>query len=103
MISHVEHFLREIGSGVRRSIGSHLAPVVLIAVALFILGLFLAGTRNINEVIRYAQAKVGVTVYLAADATDAEKKELNDWLPKLGGVRAVTFRSEEEALEKFKE
>lgn len=89
-------------NGIRRSIGSHLAPVILIAVALFILGLFLAGTRNINELIHIAHSKVGITVYLTDDSTPEARAALGDRLRKLGGVRSATFRSEEEALEKFR-
>ncbi len=102
MISRLEHLCREFLYGTRRSIGSHLAPVVLIAVALFILGLFLIGTRNINELIHLAHSKVGIVIYMTDDALEEEKNELEEWLPKLGGVRSVAFCSEKEALEKFR-
>lgn len=103
MISRLEHLCREFLYGIKRSIGSHLAPVVLIAVALFILGLFLTGTRNINELIHIAHSKVGITIYLADDATEEEREGLQEWLPKLGGVRTVVYCSKEEALDKFRE
>ena len=41
MLTHLEHAFREFAYGLRRSMKSHLAPVVLMGVALFILGLFL--------------------------------------------------------------
>ncbi len=83
--------------------GSHLAPVVLIAVALFIMGLFFAATRNMKELIHLAHGKVGITVYLSDGATEEEKKALSEMLPRLGGVRKAAYLSEDEALRRFEE
>lgn len=98
----LEHVLRELGHGFRRSLRSHLAPVVLMGIALFVFGLFLLGTSNLQRVIQAAQEKVGITVYLRDDSGEADRTRLTDLLGKLGGVRAVRYVSEDEALENFR-
>lgn len=98
-----EHLIREFGYGLRRSLRSHLAPVILMAVALFVLGLFLLGTINLQMVIRLAQEKVGVTIYLEDGASEADRDHLRDLLSRLGGVRETRYVSEADALESFRE
>jgi cell division transport system permease protein len=100
--TRIEHVLRELGYGFRRSLRSHLAPVVLMGVALFVLGLFLLGTRNVQRVVQSVQEKVGVTVYLEEGTGPEERARLTDLLSRLGGVRGVRYVAEEEALLSFR-
>jgi len=101
--TQIEHLGREFYYGLRRSLRSHLAPVILMAVALFVLGLFLLSTRNLQHVIRLAQEKVGVTVYLEENTGEETRTHLTDLLGRLGGVRRVDYISEAEAVERFRE
>ncbi|MFH1681841.1 MAG: ABC transporter permease [Candidatus Eisenbacteria bacterium] len=101
--TRVEHVFRELGCGFRRSLRSHLAPVVLMGVALFVFGLFLLGTKNLQKVIRLAQQKVGITVYLRDDATEADQTRLTDLFSRLGGVSGARYLSPEDALEGFRQ
>ena len=103
VFTQFEHLLREFGFGLRRSIRSHLAPVMLMAVALFVLGLFIVGTINLQETIRLAQEKVGITVFLHKGVEEETRTELVDLVSRLGGIRDVSFVSEEEALRMFRQ
>ena len=76
---------------------------MLMAVALFVLGLFIVGTINLQETIRLAQEKVGITVFLHKGVAEDTRSELVDLVSRLGGVRAVSFVSEEEALKIFRQ
>lgn len=103
VFTQFEHLLREFGFGLRRSIRGHLAPVMLMAVALFVLGLFIVGTINLQETIRLAQEKVGITVFLHKGVEEETRTELVDLVSRLGGIRDVSFVSEEEALRMFRQ
>ena len=102
-LTQIEHVLRELLYGLRRSLRGHLAPVTLMAAALFVFGLFLIGTVNLRETIRLAQEKVGITIYLRDDADDEDRAELEEVLRRLGGVRGVSYRTKEDALDSFRE
>ncbi len=101
MLTHIEHTLREFGHGLRRSLKGHLAPVVLLGVALFILGLFLVGTINLQELIHIAHSKVGIAIYLTEDAPEQDRTALADRIPQLAGVKLVRYISPEQALARF--
>ncbi len=100
-LSHIEHVVREFFYGTRRSLKSHLAPVIIMSVALFILGLFFVGTANMQEVIRLAHAKVGLTAYLAGGTTSEERSRLRETIQSMPGVLAVDYVSNDEALQRF--
>ncbi len=97
------HLARELFYGLRRSLRSHLAPVILMSIALFVFGLFILSTINLQQVIHLAQEKVGITIYLRDDAGGGERTRLTDLLSRLGGVKEVRYVSEEEALDRFRE
>ncbi|MBN1825148.1 MAG: ABC transporter permease [Candidatus Eisenbacteria bacterium] len=101
-LTQIEHVFRELLYGLRRNLRSHLAPVTLMASALFVFGLFVIGTVNLRETIRIAQERVGIAIYLRDDADEADRAELEEVLSRLGGVRAVRYRTKEEALESFR-
>ena len=101
--SGAEHLTRELFYGLRRSLRSHLAPVILMSIALFVFGLFILSTINLQRVIHLAQEKVGITIYLREDAGDGDRRRLTDLLSRLGGVKEVRYVSSEEALERFRE
>lgn len=98
-----EHLAREFGYGLRRSLRSHLAPVILMAVAMFVFGLFLLGTKNLQMVIRLAQEKVGITIFLEDGAAEEDRTRLQNLLSRLGGVKGMRYVSEAEALQRFRD
>jgi len=100
--TQLEHLFREFFHGMRRSARSHMAPAVLMAVALFLLGLFLLGTINLQSVIRLAHERVGITVYLEDGASDDDRSHLKNLLSRWGGIQAVRYVSETEALQEFR-
>jgi cell division transport system permease protein len=100
--TRIDYAARELGYGFRRSLRSHLAPVVLMAVALFVFGLFLLGTKNLQKVVRLAQEKIGITVYLRDGTGEEDLARLADLFSRLGGVRSARYLSPDDALEEFR-
>ncbi len=76
------------------------APIVIVAVTLFVLGLFLVVTVNLRKGIAVAQGKVEIVVFAASDRAE-DVQTLHAALAEVRGVRDARFVSREEALARF--
>jgi cell division transport system permease protein len=70
----------------------------MIALSLFVVGLFGIVAYNIRKVIEGVEARVEVVAYLRDDASPADVQALRHELAGLPAVRAVRYVSREEAL-----
>jgi cell division transport system permease protein len=78
------------------------APIVIVAITLFVLGLFLVVTVNLRKGISAAQDKVEIVVFASSDAPEAVEA-LRTKFEAIRGVREARFVSRAEALERFRQ
>ena len=82
---------------------SGLLSTATIAVALFVLGAFLVVTTNLQRLGEEWSRSAEMSVYLADDATDENRAEVEKILAPGPLVQGFTFVSKDEALERFKQ
>ncbi len=98
----LRYCLREAGTGIRRNPFLSLATVFTAAIAFFVLAIFLLGAANLNFLIAYAERQVQVSVYLKDGVALTDRDALMADLEKVDGVGAVTFVSQDQALERLR-
>lgn len=74
-----------------------------IIIALFLFGVFLLGTINLQKAITQVQEKVEVVAFLREGLDLSEVRSLGVKIGALGGVARVNYVSKEEAMQKFRE
>jgi cell division transport system permease protein len=100
-LASLDFLLHEVREDLRRGGAPRLAPIVIIAITLFVLGLFLVVTVNLRKGIVVAQGKVEMVVF-AADEKPETLAAIEVALVGINGVREVRFVSREVALERFR-
>jgi len=80
----------------------NLITIGTITVAIFIFGLFMAGTTNLLNVIRIAEDRIEMVVYLKEDISEEQIEDLQKNISTILGVQSTQFVSKEEALQQFK-
>ena len=78
------------------------ASVSTVAVSLLVLGLFLLMYLNTDNLAKYLEGQVEMTVYLEDTATGEEVAEMREKLKKMEGVVQVTEVTKDMAMERFK-
>ena len=100
---HWTFFLKEALRGLSRSSAPALAATLTVLLTALVLGVFIpivqATTGTANEV----RSRVVVDVYIAADASEAEREALRGSLEGTANVKSVDFISKEEGLATAKE
>jgi cell division transport system permease protein len=79
------------------------ASMSSIAVSLFILGVFMLLTLNVNKLADQLDSQVQINVYLQLDITQAKIDEIEREIKRLPDVKTVTFVSKEEGLNRFRQ
>jgi cell division transport system permease protein len=96
-------FLSEALRGLRRSSAPALAALLTVLLTALVLGVFIpivqATTGTANEV----RDRVALDVYIAPDATSAERAELRSALENTSNVRSIEYISKDEALKRAQE
>ena len=97
----VGFFLREALRGLRRSSAPALAALLTVLLTALVLGVFIpivqATTGTANEV----RGRVVLDVYVKADASPADRSEVQRTLEGTANVKSVEFISKNEALEEL--
>jgi cell division transport system permease protein len=101
-MSGLDFVLHELKLDLRRGGIVRGAPIVIVAITLFVLGLFLVVTVNLRKGISAAQDKVEIVVFASSDAPEAVEA-LHAKLASIRGVREARFVSREEALQRFRQ
>ena len=100
---HWTFFLKEALRGLSRSSAPALAATLTVLLTALVLGVFIpivqATTGTANEV----RSRVVVDVYIAADATEAERDALRSSIEGTANVKSVDYISKEEGLATAKE
>ncbi|MEW6686738.1 MAG: permease-like cell division protein FtsX [Candidatus Edwardsbacteria bacterium] len=80
-----------------------LVSIFIITISLFILGIFLIATVNLHRLIKQAQEKVEITVFLKDELSSNSVQTLKGKIREMGGVKEVHYISKEEALKRFRQ
>ena len=98
----LRHLLRESLLNLWRNRFMNLVAACAIAVSLLVVGLFLLLAHNLSRIVEAAGSQVTVSVYLRADAGEAQRDSLMQRLRERAEVASVEYLSPQAALEKFR-
>lgn len=98
-----EYFVRETYKSIRRNGFMSFASISTVAVSLLVLGMFLLIFLNTNNLAKYLESQVQISVYMQDEATDDDLNAVQKTLSGLPGVEKVTLITKDQALERFKE
>lgn len=98
-----EYFVRETYKSIRRNGFMSFASISTVAVSLLVLGMFLLIFLNTNNLAKYLESQVQISVYMLDEADNEDLESVGKSLSEMEGVEKVTFISKDEALEKFRE
>ncbi|MFB9278297.1 permease-like cell division protein FtsX [Cohnella cellulosilytica] len=101
--STILRHIREGFKNVGRNGWMTFASMSSIAVSLFILGVFMLLTMNINKLADQLDSQVQINVYLQTDTTEAKAEEIERQIKRIPEVKTVTFVSKAEGLERFRD
>lgn len=97
------HALREALAAIRRAPVLTLLSAAMVALGLFVVGLFAVVSYNLHEALVRVEERVEVVVYLRDDARQQEVALAEEHLLELEEVRAVRHVSKDEALRAARE
>ncbi|WP_010278651.1 permease-like cell division protein FtsX [Paenibacillus senegalensis] len=90
--------LREGGKNIIRNGWMTFASVSSIAISLFILGVFLLLTLNVNHLTEQVEQQIEIKVFLDLDITQESIAEIQNYIESMDRIQSVTFISKEEGL-----
>ncbi|MGQ9824418.1 MAG: permease-like cell division protein FtsX, partial [Desulfotomaculales bacterium] len=102
-LSRAGYYLREAFVSIRRNGWLSLASVGTVTVSLFILGCSLLLVMNANKFAETLEDMLEISVFLDANVTGEQIRNLNEKIRSLPGVAEVEFIPKEQALAKLKE
>ncbi len=102
-LSTKEYFIRETYKSIKRNGFMSFAAISTVTVSLVVLGMFLLIFLNTNNLAKYLESQVQITVYMQDEASPAVLEETLEKLKAIEGVEEVKEVSKEEALMRFKE
>jgi len=102
-LSSKEYFVRETAKSIHRNGFMSIASVSTVAVSLLVLGLFVLLFLNTDNLARYLEDQVEMTVYMEDAATDDELAVMEEKLSGMEGVVKVTLVKKDEAMQRFRE
>ncbi len=98
-----EYFIREVCLSIKRNNWMSFASVGTVAVALFVLGMFLILVLNMNRMASMLESQVQISVYLQDDLKKSDIQGLEEDIRKMQGIDTVKFVSREEAIGRLRE
>ena len=101
-LSSKEYFIRETGKSIKRNGVMSLASISTVAVSLLVLGMFLLMYLNTDNLAKYLESQVEMTVYMEDTATGQEIASMRKALVKMEGVVKVTEVTKDQAMDRFK-
>ncbi len=90
---------REAAAAVRRAPFLTVLSAAMVALALFVVGLFGVATYNLHQALQRIEERVEVVAFLRDDARPSEITVLEEDILRMSEVQGVRFVSKEEALE----
>ncbi|HSK10313.1 MAG TPA: ABC transporter permease [Vicinamibacterales bacterium] len=102
LFAGLKYFVTEAAVSLWRGRRSTLLSTLTIAAALFVLGVFLTVTANLDRLVARWSAAAELSVYLQDDVSLADRAAVQRALRADGLVRDVQFVSRDEALDRFR-
>ncbi|MDD3803625.1 MAG: permease-like cell division protein FtsX [bacterium] len=96
------YIIQEAVKGFFKNKSMSFITIGIITISIFIFGLFIAGTANMLNVIKLAEDRIEMIVYLKDNLKAEEIKLLDEQIATILGVQQTEFVSKEQALENFK-
>ena len=97
-----EYFVKETFKSIKRNQLMSFASVSTVAVSLLVLGMFLLMVMNANNLAKYLESQVQVSVYMEDGASQNAIATTEKSLKALPGVVKVTSINKDQAMAKFK-
>ncbi|NEW08819.1 ABC transporter permease [Paenibacillus sp. SYP-B3998] len=97
-ISTISRHLREGGKNVVRNGWMTFASISSISISLFILGIFVLITLNVNDIANQIEKQVEINVYLEVNTPQQQIDALQNQIKGIPEVKTVKFVSKEEGL-----
>lgn len=97
------YHLKEGIGNLSRNKKSTFGSIAVMFCTLFLFGLFLILSKNLDNIIMGMEKEQGIEVFIKLDATREEINVLGEEIKKIDGVNSVTFKSKEQALNLLKE
>lgn len=97
-ISTISRHLREGTKNVVRNGWMTFASISSIAISLFILGVFVLITLNVNDIAGQIEKQVEINVYLEVNTSQDQIKSLESQIKAIHEVKSIKFVSKEEGL-----
>ncbi len=97
-ISTISRHLREGTKNVVRNGWMTFASISSIAISLFILGIFVLITLNVNDIAGQIEKQVEINVYLEVNTSQDQIKALESQIQAIHEVKTIKFVSKEEGL-----
>lgn len=101
--SNSGYFMKETFNSIKRNQLMSIASVSTVALSLLVLGMFLLMVLNANNLAKYLENQVQVTVYMQEGVSSTNLAAAHKTLEQMPGVVKVTDVTKEQALERFKE
>jgi cell division transport system permease protein len=99
----INYFFSETLTNLRRNVLMTVAAVSTVAISLLLLGGVQILGMTVNKMTDDWEAKVEVSAFFLKDATQNEIEALGGELSKMSEVKEITFVSQDQAYEEFKE
>lgn len=97
------HAIREALAAIRRAPLLTALSAAMVALALYVVGLFAVATYNLHEALSRVEERVEVVVYVRDDVLEAELQLLEEDLLEMEEVLGVRYLSKDEALAQARE
>jgi cell division transport system permease protein len=97
------YYIKETFKSIKRNSLMSFASITTVGLSILVLGLFLVMVLNVNNIAKYLENQVQVTVYMEDSANAAQRKQVEQKLKLTQGVMEVKTVTKEQALVKFKE
>ncbi len=103
LLYNLGYFMKESAKVLRRNCISNLVSILGMGLILFLLGMVLTGGSIGNRLLTMLSKEAQINAYFSTGLTEDERKQLQDKILGLEGVRELRLVDESEAKEKMKE
>lgn len=97
------YYIKEALKSLKRNGLMTLASISTVTLSLFILGVFLCGVINLNNLAKNLESQVQISIYLKEGLTTSQVMEVGKKLKSLEGIKKLEFINKEQAMTRFKE
>lgn len=82
---------------------STIASLTVMLSTLFVFGIFLLLSKNIDRIIKGMEHEQGIEIFINLDATDEQIAKLGEDIKKIDGVNTIKYKSKQDAIASLKE